>query len=141
MSHHRNSRSSTVRAAVLAAALILTAALASACQGGVASSASAAGGGAASQQWTIKAHDSMKFEQPTLTVPVGQPVQVTLVNDGTLIHDFVLTSGVEQPVKIEANGKSTASGTFTIARAGTYTYICAQPGHEAAGMKGTIVAK
>ena len=141
MSHHRSSRSFTVRAVVLAAALTLTAALTSACQGAGAASASAAGNGAPSQQWTIKAHDSMKFEPPTLTVPVGQPVTVTLVNDGSLIHDFVLTSGVAQPVKIEANGKSTVSGTFTITQPGTYTYICAQPGHEAAGMKGTIVAR
>ncbi len=94
-----------------------------------------------SLQWTVKALDSMKFEPATLTVPVGQVVQLTLVNEGALIHDVVLTQGVTQPVKIEANGKSSASGTFTVTQAGTYTYVCAQPGHEAAGMKGTIVAR
>jgi plastocyanin len=138
MSHYR---SSPLLAAMLAALLMLAAAFTGACQRGGASSASAAGGETVSQQWTIKAQDSMKFEPPTLTVPVSQPVQVTLVNDGTLIHDFVLTQGAAQPVKIEANGKSSASGSFTITQAGTYTYICGQPGHEAAGMKGTIVAR
>jgi plastocyanin len=124
---------------LLAALLVPSAVLMGACQGAGASSATAAGG--VSQQWTIKAQDSMKFEPSTLTVPVGQPVQVTLVNDGSLIHDFVLPSGVGQPVKIEAAGTSTASGTFTITQAGTYGYVCAQPGHEAAGMKGTIIAR
>ena len=69
------------------AALLLTAALAGACR--------AAPGNAAGQGLTVKALDTMRFDPPTLTLPVGQPVQVTLTNDGTLIHDFVLTEGVD----------------------------------------------
>jgi nitrite reductase (NO-forming) len=95
----------------------------------------------ASPNLTIKAQDTMRFDPPSVTVPVGQTIQFTLVNDGTLTHDFVLTEGVAQPVKVEANGKASASATFTIARAGTYTYVCTQPGHEAAGMKGTLTAR
>jgi nitrite reductase (NO-forming) len=120
----------------LVAALLLTAVLTTACRGAPASASGAAG-----QQVTVKALDTMRFEPSTITVPAGRPVQVTLANDGVLIHDIVLNDGVDQPVKIEANGKSSAGGTFTIARAGTYTYVCAQPGHEAAGMTGTIVAR
>jgi nitrite reductase (NO-forming) len=122
-----------IRTGLLVAALLLATALTSACR--------AAPGNAAGQGVTVKALDTMRFDPPTLTLPVGQPVQLTLTNDGTLIHDFVLTEGVDQPVKVEANGKASASTTVTIARPGTYTYICAQPGHEAAGMKGTIVAR
>jgi plastocyanin len=118
-----------IRAGLLAAAL-LTTVLTAACSGILASA-----GGASGQQVTVKALDTMRFEPPTITVPVGQPVQLTLANDGVLIHDVVLNQGVAQPVKIEANGKSSASGTFTIAQPGTYTYVCAQPGHEAAGMR------
>lgn len=40
-----------------------------------------------------------------------------------------------------AAGGQSASGTFTIDRPGTYTFICSQPGHEAGGMKGTITAQ
>ena len=117
------------RAGLLVAALLLTTALTTACVD--------AGG----QQVTVKALDTMRFEPATVTVPAGKPVQVTLANDGVLIHDIVLSDGVDQPVKIETIGKASASGTFTIAQPGTYTYVCAQPGHEAAGMKGTIVAR
>ncbi len=83
----------------------------------------------------------MRFDPQTIIVPAGQPVSVTLVNGGALIHDIVIGEGVEQPVRIEGAGKQAAQGTFTILRPGTYAYLCAQPGHEAAGMKGTIVVK
>ena len=126
-------RHGPARAGLLAAALILTALLASGCR------LVAAGG--ASPNVTIKAQDTMRFEPSSVTVPVGQTVQLTLMNDGTLIHDFVLTEGVDQPVKVESAGKASAGGSFTIARAATYTFVCTQPGHEAAGMKGTLTAR
>jgi uncharacterized cupredoxin-like copper-binding protein len=45
--------------------------------------------------------------------------------------------------KVQALVQPKASGTatFTIATPGTYTFICEQPGHEQAGMKGTIVVQ
>lgn len=124
-----------VRASLFAAVLLLAAVVASACQ------AASASGGGGPQKLTIKAQDTMRFAPDSVTVQAGQPVQLTLENDGALVHDFVLTQGVDQPVKVEANGKSSASTTFTITKPGTYTFACAQPGHEAAGMKGTIVAR
>ena len=35
----------------------------------------------------------------------------------------------------------TGTGTFTIERAGTYTFVCSVPGHSDAGMKGTITVQ
>jgi len=125
-----------VHAGPVVAGLVLTIALTAGCRGFQAPSGSAAG-----QQVTVKALDTMRFDPPTLNVSVGQPVKVTLENDGSLIHDFVLNEGPAQPFKIEANGSTSITTTVTLVRAGTYTYICAQPGHEAAGMKGTIVAR
>lgn len=125
-----------IRVGLLVAAFTLAAAGATACRVGL-----AAAGNGSGQQVTVKALDTMRFDPATLTVSVGQPIQLALQNDGSLVHDLVLTDGVAQPVKLEANGRTTASATFTIARPGTYTYVCAQPGHEAAGMKGTIVAR
>jgi nitrite reductase (NO-forming) len=93
------------------------------------------------QQLTVRALDTMRFDPGTLNVPVGQPVQLTLKNDGALIHDLALSDGVAAPFTVEANGKASASATLTIMQPGTYTYVCAQPGHEAAGMKGTLVAR
>jgi plastocyanin len=121
------------RVGLLLAAVTVMALLASGCRLVTA--------GGASPNVTIKAQDTMRFDPPSVTVPIGQTIQFTLVNDGSLVHDFVLTEGVDQPVKVEANGKSSAGATFSVARAGSYTYICTQPGHEAAGMKGTLTAR
>src|SRR5262249_14888291 len=107
------------RAGLLVLILLLLAIVGSGCR--------LIGSGGGNRQVTIKAQDTMRFDPASVTVPVGQTVQVTLMNNGDQVHDFVLTDGVDQPVKLEAAGKSSAGGTFTIARAGTYTYVCAQP--------------
>jgi uncharacterized cupredoxin-like copper-binding protein len=98
----------------------------------------AASGSATTQQFTVKAMDTMKFDPPTLSAKAGQPIQVTLDNTGQLLHDFSITEGVSQPVKISAQPGQKAVTTFTIDKPGTYTYFCAEPGHEQAGMKGTL---
>ncbi len=83
----------------------------------------------------------MKFEPATLTVRAGHPVQVSFENAGQTIHDFTLKEGVAQPARAVAQGRQSASVTFTVDRPGTYTFICEQPGHEAAGMKGTLTVQ
>jgi uncharacterized cupredoxin-like copper-binding protein len=98
----------------------------------------AASGSAATQQLTVKAMDTMKFDPPTLSAKAGQPIQVTLDNTGALVHDFSITDGVSQPIKSVAQPGQKAVATFTIDKPGTYTYLCSQPGHEQAGMKGTL---
>jgi nitrite reductase (NO-forming) len=85
--------------------------------------------------------DTLRFEPNELTVRAGQPIQLTFVNGGRTLHDFTLGQGVAQPVQAVAEGGQRSTVTFTIERAGTYTFVCAQPGHEAAGMKGSIVAQ
>jgi len=86
--------------------------------------------------------DTMQFEPATLTAKAGQPVQVTLDNSsGKLAHDFDITDGVAQPVKITAQPGQTATATFTIDKPGSYTFFCSQPGHEQAGMKGTLTVQ
>ncbi|MDQ6670684.1 MAG: plastocyanin/azurin family copper-binding protein [Chloroflexota bacterium] len=94
-----------------------------------------------SQSVTVQGTDTFKFDPPTMTVKAGEPVQLTFKNTGQILHDWSLAQGAAQPVKIEAAGGQSASGTFTIDKPGTYTYICAQPGHESAGMKGTITVQ
>src|SRR5215475_4888721 len=71
--------------------------------------------------------------------PSGPPQQLTLDNSSAkLQHDFDMTEGVAQPVKLTAQPGQTANVTFTIDKPGSYTFFCGQPGHEGAGMKGTI---
>ena len=71
----------------------------------------------------------------------GQPVELTLRNGGSTLHDFALTEGVSGPVKIEAQGGQAANGTFSIDKPGTYTFVCSVPGHAAGGMRGTIIVR
>ena len=59
--------------------------------------------------------DTMKFDPATLTAKAGQPIQVTLDNSsGQITHDFDITEGVPQPIKISAQPGQHATGTFTI---------------------------
>lgn len=95
----------------------------------------------AAQPVTVQGTDALKFQPATLNVKAGQPVLLTFSNTGQTLHDWSLADGAGQPVKISAAGGQSATGTFTIDRPGTYTFICSQPGHEAGGMKGTITAQ
>jgi uncharacterized cupredoxin-like copper-binding protein len=123
--------------------------LATACNGAAAADSAPETGAAAqpavsvsgAQQVTVTVGNAMKFEPASIAVKAGQPVELTLKSEGSMPHDFSLSDGVSQPVKIETGPGQTARGTFTIDRPGTYTFIYSVPGHEAAGMKGTITAQ
>ena len=131
---------------VLLVSLLVT----TACSGGAAASGSTPGADAGTpvpaapdgaQQVTLTVGNSMSFDPSTITVRAGQPVELTLRNTGQMPHDFTLSDGVAQPVKISASGGQTASGTFTLATPGTYKFECSIPGHAAAGMRGTITTQ
>jgi uncharacterized cupredoxin-like copper-binding protein len=124
---------------VLLPLLLVTLALV-ACSPTPAPAASAAS--APPQQLTVKSMDTMMFDPSTLSAKAGQPIQLTLDNtSGKLQHDFDITDGVSQPVKITAQPGQTASVTFTVDKPGSYTFFCSQPGHEQAGMKGTLTVQ
>ena len=106
-----------------------------------AADASSATASSTAQTVTIQGSDALKFEPSTITVKAGQPVTLTFSNTGQTAHDWSLAQGAAQPVKIAAAAGQSASGTFTVDRPGTYTFICSVPGHEAAGMKGTLTAQ
>jgi nitrite reductase (NO-forming) len=106
---------------------------------GVAVPVPAAASGA--QRVTVTVGNSMHFAPPSIVVRAGQPVELTLRNGGGIPHDFTLNEGVTGPVQIVAQGGRTARGTFTIDTPGTYEFVCAVPGHAAAGMRGTITAQ
>jgi nitrite reductase (NO-forming) len=93
------------------------------------------------QQITLTISNRMSFEPSTLVVRAGEPVEVTLDNEGTMPHDFTLSTGAAAPVTIAAAAEQTATGSFTLSQAGTYSFECSIPGHAAAGMRGTITAE
>jgi plastocyanin len=96
-----------------------------------------------------------KFEPTTWTVPAGGEVELTLVNDGTLEHEWVIIKqGMEVTIpfdaddeekvywEMEAEPGETKTETFTApSEPGTYTIVCGTPAHLEQGMAGTLIVE
>jgi nitrite reductase (NO-forming) len=84
----------------------------------------------------------LKFNPPTLSAKVGQPVKIILENKGVIEHDISFpTLKADKPasaLKVLAKPGQTATLEFTPTAAGTYEYDCTIPGHKEAGMKGKL---
>ncbi|HXD82449.1 MAG TPA: cupredoxin domain-containing protein [Candidatus Acidoferrum sp.] len=100
------------------------------------------GGGSASGQPTgsIKVTlTEFKFDPSTISAPSGKVV-FYLVNGGTTSHDMIIRDSSNN--RVDGSELISAGDTFIFTvnniPAGTYTYFCDQPGHEASGMKGTL---
>jgi len=85
------------------------------------------------------------FTLSSKTAPHGS-ITFNVTNKGNVPHDFKLCSAAGSTTALTCAGKGTAmiSGggtaklTVTVAKAGTYEYLCDVPGHAAAGMKGSF---
>jgi plastocyanin len=82
----------------------------------------------------------LKYNVTSLT---AKPGKVTLVmkNPSQLPHDVAIKGKGIKPAKgkvVTQGGTSRATATL---KAGTYTFYCSVPGHEQAGMKGTLKVK
>ncbi len=99
----------------------------------------AADGGGATTDLSLAAdpNGALAFDQTELTAPAG-----------TVVIKFTNDSEVPHNVSVEGNGTDVEGETFqgggtkdTVLdglAAGTYTFYCSVPGHEQAGMKGTL---
>ncbi|MEZ4497070.1 MAG: cupredoxin domain-containing protein [Thermomicrobiales bacterium] len=100
--------------------------------------APAAGGDSAAASGSVDVPVSavdIAFEETTLTGPADTDFTITLTNNGTAQHDFVI-EGTDFKTSILNGGQSQ---TITVnLPAGEYTYFCSVPGHRAAGMEGTL---
>jgi plastocyanin len=99
------------------------------------SSSSSSGGGGE----TIKLaadKSALKFDKTDLTAKAGN-VTLSMSNPSGLPHAVAIKgNGVHVDGKtVNQGGTSTASANL---KAGTYTFYCPVPGHEQAGMKGTL---
>ncbi len=100
------------------------------------------GGGSSQPSGSIKVTmTEYKFDPSTITAPSGKIV-FYLVNAGTTSHDLVIRDSAGNRLDASELVSAGDSFVFTVNNlaAGTYSYFCDQPGHEAAGMKGTITA-
>ena len=98
----------------------------------------------------------------TITVTIGKPsefgfklssktaahgaITFNVTNGGNVPHDFKLCSKASatkadtcagKAIKLLTPGQS-ATLKVTVAKAGTYEYLCTVPGHATAGMKGLL---
>jgi uncharacterized cupredoxin-like copper-binding protein len=90
------------------------------------------------------------FSPSAITVPVGVPVTITLVNDDPIDHEWIIgddavqqkhRTGTEllhpvRPTEQVIPALSTRVTTITFDQPATWKYICHLPGHEAYGMVG-----
>jgi hypothetical protein len=83
-------------------------------------------------------------DQCTLTVHKRDKVTLTVISDDGAgrTHDFRLQGGpywlYPAGIEMEIKDSNSQSGTFTAWATGTYTFICELPGHQDAGMSGTL---
>jgi plastocyanin len=109
---------------------------------GVVLSVAACGGGPGGGQpaGSIKVTmTEFKFDPASIDVKAGN-VTFYLVNGGTVSHDMVIRDPGGNRIAASELVSAGDEFVFTVNNivAGTYTYFCDQPGHEASGMKGTL---
>ncbi len=110
------------------------------------------------QRVTVHLRD-FRFEPSTITLKAGETVELTLINDGTVLHEFVIPSFHNLTIDLENNGmiaetmglvemellpKATAVLRFTPEAPGTHPFSCMAKkpkDHFAAGMTGTLIIK
>jgi uncharacterized cupredoxin-like copper-binding protein len=77
----------------------------------------------------------MAFTPAVVSLKAGQPVNVTVTNDGKVFHDFDLSVA---DVHLDLDPGEQATAAVTIDQPGVYEAICTVPGHAAAGMVLTV---
>jgi nitrite reductase (NO-forming) len=82
--------------------------------------------------------DEFEFAPATITVDEGVPINLVLVNTGSLLHDLTIP---ELGFRIVATPGQPGTGGLVPDRQGTYAFQCSIPGHAQAGMTGTLVVK
>ena len=77
---------------------------------------------------------ALKYTQTALTAKAGA-VDIAFTNDSEVPHDVTIEGKGSSEV---ISGGKTSDLKITNLPAGTYTFFCSVPGHEQAGMKGTL---
>ncbi|MHB8642206.1 MAG: plastocyanin/azurin family copper-binding protein [Gaiellaceae bacterium] len=80
--------------------------------------------------------NKLAFDKTSLTARAGK-VTIALTNPSAIPHDIAIKgNGVDvKGAVVSAGGRSTVTATL---KPGTYVFYCSVPGHEAAGMHGTL---
>jgi Cu+-exporting ATPase len=93
---------------------------------------------ASAQQVTIVASD-MRFEPATVEIEAGRLVAVTITNEDSVVHDWMVEGVANTDLPVRPGQTSTLR--FLIEKPGTYEIICSYPGHAEAGMVGELIVR
>ena len=128
-------------------ALVLVAVLAASACGGGSNESSGGGetggsGAVGSGNTTLKLaadpNGGLSFDKTSLEADSGK-VTIDFTNDSSTPHNVTIEgNGVNAGTKTFSGGEDSVSADLP---AGTYTFFCSVPGHEEAGMKGTLTVK
>jgi plastocyanin len=102
-------------------------------------SASAGAGGSTVDISTPPGSD-LAYEQSNVTAKTGR-VTIDFNNQQAQQHDVVVEDSAGQDLGQTDLISSSAASTDVELQPGTYTFYCSVPGHEEAGMKGTLTVK
>lgn len=97
----------------------------------------AACAGAQTNTVTLKL-ETMRFDQSEVQVKAGQPVTLRIINKDGYTHAFDID---EFDIHTPLAANETLEITFTPDKPGRYTFYCGSPGHQAAGMVGTLIVE
>ena len=75
-----------------------------------------------------------------MRIKAGEWVRVTLKNEGTNQHDWVLDKMPNIRTELVNPGESDAV-EFTIGTKGEYVFYCSVPGHQESGMEGKLIVE
>jgi uncharacterized cupredoxin-like copper-binding protein len=93
--------------------------------------------GATTLRLTSDPHGALKYNKKVLKAKAGK-VTIVMRNLSPLPHDIAVKGhGVNVKGKIVTKGKT--SIVTAVLKKGRYEFYCSVPGHEAAGMKGTLI--
>jgi nitrite reductase (NO-forming) len=98
----------------------------------------------AGNEATITSHDIF-FEPKEITIPADTEVTIKLPNEGVTLHNFSITDHKNENLPFDAIDVDIQPGATEEAKikapAGSYYFFCNIPGHEAAGMFGTLTVE
>jgi uncharacterized cupredoxin-like copper-binding protein len=122
-----------------AAAVAVVAVLAAGCGGSGGGGGSSSAGSAPANAQVVEidvAQSGFAFVKTTATANAGT-VELRSKNPQSVTHDIsIKRNGVDkQGNQVSNGGVSTVTADL---KPGTYTFYCSVPGHEEAGMKGTL---
>lgn len=96
----------------------------------------------APQVLTLAADPSgaLAYDTTELTADAG-PIQIDFTNESPVPHDVVISDEAGEDVARTDVITDSSTSTEFEADAGEFTFYCSVPGHEQAGMKGTLTVK